>query len=63
MEDESHSQTEKEKWTDHMESLHIESAIMNRLVMDYLVTEGFKEVQFMCFCASNNMNNFISEVV
>nr|XP_002127838.1 glucose-induced degradation protein 8 homolog [Ciona intestinalis] len=35
--------TEKEKWVEEMGNMHIESAIMNRLVMDYLVTEGFKE--------------------
>jgi len=44
MEEESSPQTEKEKWIEEMDNMHIESAIMNRLVMDYLVMEGFKEV-------------------
>uniref|UniRef100_H2ZKG2 CTLH domain-containing protein n=1 Tax=Ciona savignyi TaxID=51511 RepID=H2ZKG2_CIOSA len=35
--------SEKDKWVEDMGNMHIESAIMNRLVMDYLVTEGFKE--------------------
>ena len=43
MDEEPSIQTEKEKWVEEMDNMHIESAIMNRLVMDYLVTEGFKE--------------------
>nr|CAB3249015.1 glucose-induced degradation protein 8 homolog [Phallusia mammillata] len=35
--------TNKNKWVDEIENIHIESAVMNRLVMDYLVAEGFKE--------------------
>ena len=45
MEEESSQQSEKTRWIEEMDNMHIESAIMNRLVMDYLVTEGFKEVK------------------
>lgn len=43
MQEEKTPQTDKEKWIEEMENMHIESAIMNRLIMDYLVTEGYKE--------------------
>ncbi|XP_076306780.1 GID complex subunit 8 homolog protein Houki isoform X1 [Tachypleus tridentatus] len=33
----------KEEWLQKLESLHIQRADMNRLIMDYLETEGFKE--------------------
>lgn len=35
--------SDKDKWVEQIESMHIESSIMNRLIMDYLVTEGYKE--------------------
>ena len=34
----------KEKWMDDLDNLYIESSVMNKLVMDYLISEGFKEV-------------------
>ncbi|CAK8678076.1 glucose-induced degradation protein 8 homolog [Clavelina lepadiformis] len=37
------TEKEKEKWIEEMDNMHIESAIMNKLVMDYLVLGGFKE--------------------
>lgn len=43
MHEEKSPQNEKEKWIEAMENMHIESAIMNRLIMDYLVTEGYRE--------------------
>lgn len=43
MQDDKSQQSDKEKWMEQLESMHIESAIMNRLIMDYLVTEGYKE--------------------
>lgn len=46
MEEETSLPSEKDKWIENMDNIHIESAIMNRLVMDYLVTEGFKEVSY-----------------
>ena len=36
--------TSKEKWMEDLDNLYIESSVMNRLVMDYLISEGFKEV-------------------
>lgn len=33
----------KEEWVEKLHSLHITRADMNRLIMNYLVTEGFKE--------------------
>lgn len=33
----------KEEWLEKLENLHIQRADMNRLIMNYLVTEGFKE--------------------
>ncbi|XP_023234918.1 glucose-induced degradation protein 8 homolog [Centruroides vittatus] len=33
----------KEEWLDNLENLHIHRSDMNRLIMNYLVTEGFKE--------------------
>lgn len=33
----------KEEWMERLEGLHIQRADMNRLIMNYLVTEGFKE--------------------
>ncbi|XP_014668754.1 PREDICTED: glucose-induced degradation protein 8 homolog [Priapulus caudatus] len=33
----------KDEWLTRLENLHIQRADMNRLIMDYLVTEGFKE--------------------
>ncbi|ELT94445.1 hypothetical protein CAPTEDRAFT_153259 [Capitella teleta] len=33
----------KDDWLDRLHSLHITRADMNRLIMNYLVTEGFKE--------------------
>ncbi|KAI2661710.1 hypothetical protein H4Q32_007361 [Labeo rohita] len=33
----------KEEWMDKLNNVHIQRADMNRLIMNYLVTEGFKE--------------------
>lgn len=33
----------KEKWMEDLDNLYIESSVMNKLVMDYLISEGFKE--------------------
>nr|CAG4650455.1 EOG090X0CTI [Sida crystallina] len=33
----------KQEWTDKLENIHLQRSDMNRLVMNYLVTEGFKE--------------------
>ncbi|XP_033638826.1 glucose-induced degradation protein 8 homolog isoform X2 [Asterias rubens] len=33
----------QEAWLDKLQSLHITRSDMNKLIMDYLVTEGFKE--------------------
>ena len=52
MEEEPNPRTEKEKWIEEIDDMHIESAVMNRLVMDYLVMEGFKEVSFHFFVSS-----------
>ena len=49
MEEESASKSDKDKWIEDLDNMHIESAVMNRLVMDYLVTEGFKEVSIFAF--------------
>lgn len=43
MQEDKSPQSDREKWIEELESTHIESAIMNRLIMDYLVTEGYKE--------------------
>lgn len=36
-------ETSKEEWLQKLESLHVQRSDMNRLIMNYLVTEGFKE--------------------
>ncbi|XP_014767645.1 glucose-induced degradation protein 8-A homolog [Octopus bimaculoides] len=36
-------ETTKEEWMEKLNNLHITRADMNRLIMNYLVTEGFKE--------------------
>lgn len=33
----------KQEWMDKLENIHLQRSDMNRLVMNYLVTEGFKE--------------------
>ncbi|CAB1329902.1 unnamed protein product [Coregonus sp. 'balchen'] len=33
----------KDEWMDKLNNVHIQRADMNRLIMNYLVTEGFKE--------------------
>lgn len=33
----------QEEWLERLESVHIQRADLNRLIMNYLVTEGFKE--------------------
>ncbi|KAG6938559.1 GID complex subunit 8 -like protein, partial [Chelydra serpentina] len=33
----------KDEWMEKLNNLHIQRADMNRLIMNYLVTEGFKE--------------------
>uniref|UniRef100_T1J9E3 CTLH domain-containing protein n=1 Tax=Strigamia maritima TaxID=126957 RepID=T1J9E3_STRMM len=33
----------KEEWMERLEGMHVQRADMNRLIMNYLVTEGFKE--------------------
>jgi len=38
-----HEDIYKEEWMERLEGLHIQRADMNRLIMNYLVTEGFKE--------------------
>lgn len=35
--------TDRTEWMNRIESSHIDRTLMNRLVMNYLVTEGFKE--------------------
>lgn len=40
---EKHEDISKEVWLDKLQSNHITRADMNRLIMNYLVTEGFKE--------------------
>lgn len=40
---EKHETISKEEWMNRLEGLHIQRADMNKLIMDYLVTEGFKE--------------------
>lgn len=40
---EKHEEISKERWMDQIQSFHITRADMNRLIMNYLVTEGFKE--------------------
>uniref|UniRef100_A0A646QDR4 GlucoseIDP8 n=2 Tax=Scolopendridae TaxID=41363 RepID=A0A646QDR4_9MYRI len=40
---EKHEDVYKEEWMEKLEGLHIQRADMNRLIMNYLVTEGFKE--------------------
>lgn len=33
----------KDEWMEKLNNLHVQRADMNRLIMNYLVTEGFKE--------------------
>lgn len=35
--------TDRAEWINRIENLHIDRTLMNKLVMNYLVTEGFKE--------------------
>lgn len=35
--------TDKNEWMNRIETSHIDRSLMNKLVMNYLVTEGFKE--------------------
>ena len=35
--------TDRNEWMNRIESAHIDRTLMNKLVMNYLVTEGFKE--------------------
>ena len=44
MEDQSLSDIVSEKWIEEMGKMKISSHTMNKLVMDYLVREGYKEV-------------------
>lgn len=40
---EKQEEVSKEEWMERLHALHITRADMNRLIMNYLVTEGFKE--------------------
>lgn len=40
---EKHENISKDDWMNRLEGLHIQRADMNKLIMNYLVTEGFKE--------------------
>lgn len=40
---EKHENISKDDWMSRLEGLHIQRADMNKLIMNYLVTEGFKE--------------------
>ncbi|XP_071444437.1 glucose-induced degradation protein 8 homolog [Hetaerina americana] len=40
---EKHESITKDDWMSRLEGLHIQRADMNKLIMNYLVTEGFKE--------------------
>ena len=44
MEDQSLSDIVSEKWIEDLNKMKISSHTMNKLVMDYLVREGYKEV-------------------
>lgn len=44
MEDQSLSDIVSEKWIEDLGKMKISSHTMNKLVMDYLVREGYKEV-------------------
>ncbi|XP_063227613.1 glucose-induced degradation protein 8 homolog isoform X1 [Bacillus rossius redtenbacheri] len=40
---EKHENISKDDWMNRLEGLHIQRSDMNKLIMNYLVTEGFKE--------------------
>ncbi|XP_046993577.1 glucose-induced degradation protein 8 homolog [Schistocerca americana] len=40
---EKHENISKDDWMEHLEGVHVQRSDMNKLIMNYLVTEGFKE--------------------
>jgi len=47
MEEDSGQKLDFDKWMNEIDNMRIESVAMKKLVMDYLISEGFKEVSFV----------------
>jgi len=47
MEEDSGQKLDFDKWMNEIDNMRIESVAMKKLVMDYLISEGFKEVSLV----------------